>query len=145
MNRGTRSIFAKKLGVLLALSCLSALPAVAGGLGQSTSTKQFQKTLTLGANQTVSLTNKFGDVHIHGDKGQDVKISATIRVQAHSQADADRYADQVRIDVSQDSSGIKIQTIYPSDESKFLRSADRGARRIRSITISPCRWMPSCG
>jgi hypothetical protein len=119
MNHRTRSIRAHRFVAVLIAGFLSALPAMGEGFGQSTSTRQFQKTLTLGTNQTVSITHKYGDVHIHGDGGREVKITANIRVQAHSQADADRYADQVRIDVSQDSQGIKIQTVYP-DESKLL-------------------------
>ena len=120
MNCATRSFFVGKFGMVVMAGFLTALPLVGESLGQSTATKEFQKTLTLGASQTVSLTNKYGDVHFHGDNGRDVKISANIRVQAHSQAEADRYADQVRIDVTQDSNGIRIQTIYPSDESKFF-------------------------
>jgi hypothetical protein len=118
MNCATRSFFVGKFGMVVMAGFLTALPLVGESLGQSTATKEFQKTLTLGASQTVSLTNKYGDVHFHGDNGRDVKISANIRVQAHSEAD--RYADQVRIDVAQDSNGIRIQTIYPSDESKFF-------------------------
>jgi len=119
MNHRTRSIRAHQFIAMLIAGCLSAFPATAGSLGQSTATRQFEKTLTLGENQTVSVTHKYGDVHIHGDGGREVKITANIRVQAHSQADADRYADQVRIDVSQDSQGIRIQTVYP-DESKIF-------------------------
>jgi DUF4097 and DUF4098 domain-containing protein YvlB len=120
MNAVTRSFGGRKLGIIVMVGCLSALPAAGRTFGQSTSTKEFQKTLTLEANQTVSLTNKFGDVRIHGEGGRDVRITATIRVQAHSQAEADRYAGEVRIDVAQDSQGIKIQTVYPSDDSKFF-------------------------
>ena len=108
MNCATRSFFARKFGIvvmagfLIGLACARREP-----WGKARATKEFQKTLTLGTGQTVSLTNKYGDVHIHGDNGRDVKISANIRVQAHSQAEADRYADQVRIDVAQDSGGIR--------------------------------------
>jgi hypothetical protein len=120
MNWRTRSMCARRLGMLVMLGCVAALPVLGNGVGQSSATRQFQKTLTLGTSQTVSLTHKYGDVRIHGENGHDVKISATIRVQAHSQSEADRYAEQVRIDVSQDSQGIKMQTAYPSDDSKFF-------------------------
>jgi len=119
MTSLSRSWSMRRVGIFVVVGCLGAMPVLARGSGQSTSTKQFQKTMTLGTSQTVSVVNKYGDVHIHGEGGREVKISATIRVQAHTQSDADRYADQVRIDVSQDSQGIKIQTVYP-DESKFV-------------------------
>lgn len=119
MNTRTRSS-ARRWTAVAILSCIAGAPVPAETLGQNTTTRQFQKTLTLGSSQTVSLTHKYGDVRIHGENGRDVRISATIRVQAHSQSEADRYADQVRIDVAQDSQGVRIQTIYPSDESKFF-------------------------
>ncbi|HTQ96898.1 MAG TPA: hypothetical protein VMH89_08830, partial [Candidatus Acidoferrum sp.] len=120
MNCGSEGIRVRKFGIGLLIGCLMALPVLANGPGQNTASRDFQKTLTLGAGQTVSLTNKFGDVHFHGENGRDVKISARIRVQAHSQNEADHYAEEVKIDISQDSAGIKIQTIYPSDEPKFM-------------------------
>jgi DUF4097 and DUF4098 domain-containing protein YvlB len=120
MKERPSSHFARKFGIVFMMGCLAALPALGNGFGQSSATRQFQKTLTLGANQTVSLTHKYGDVRIHGENGRDVKISATIRVQAHSQAEAEKYADQVRIEVNQDSQGIRIDTVYPSDDSKFF-------------------------
>jgi hypothetical protein len=120
MNGIARSFYGRMIGMVLLVGCLATMPVLGNGLGQSTATKEFQKTLTLGADQTVSLTHKYGDVRIHAENGRDVRISATIRVQAHSQSEADRYAEQVRIDVSQDSQGIKIQTAYPSDDSKFF-------------------------
>jgi hypothetical protein len=122
MTSKTRSIQVRKFAII-AVSCFAfaTLPALGKSSGQNTATKEFQKTLTLGANQTVSMEHKFGDVRFHGENGRDVKISATIRVQAHSQADADKFADQVRIEVSQDSQGVKIRTVYPDQESGFFK------------------------
>jgi hypothetical protein len=120
MNGRTGSSCARRLASVVLVGCITGVPVPAKALGQSTTTRQFQKTLTLGGNQTVSLTHKYGDVRIHGENGRDVRISATIRVQAHSQSEADHYADQVRIDVAQDSQGVRIQTIYPSDQPKFM-------------------------
>ena len=121
MIRRSRSSRVGKFGLVVIAGCLTALPVLGKGLGQSTATKEFQKTLTLGANQTLSLEHKFGDVRIHGENGREVKIAANIRVQAHSQADADRFAEQVRIDVSQDAQGIKVRTVYPDEESGFFK------------------------
>ena len=120
MNCRPSACRVRKFGIVVMLGCLGTLPVWAKSAGQNTATRQFQKTLSLGENQTVSLTHKYGDARIHGGNGREVKISATIRVQAHSQAEADKYADQVRIDVSQDSQGVKIETVYPSEESKFF-------------------------
>jgi hypothetical protein len=82
---------------------------------QETATKTFERTLTLGANQTFSLESKFGEIHIHGENGRDARITATIRSQAGSQGEAEKNADEIKIEVSQDSSGIKVKTVYPED------------------------------
>jgi hypothetical protein len=118
---GSRSSRLQKFAAVLAVGCLTAWPLLGRGLGQSTATKEFQKTLPLGANQTLSLEHKFGEVRIHAENTREVRISATIRVQAHSRSEADRFAEQVRIEVSQDSQGIKIRTFYPDDNSDFFK------------------------
>jgi hypothetical protein len=120
MKIGLRSCRGRMLSGLLAVCCV-AMPALGGATGQNTATRDFQKVLTLNEGQTFSLQNKFGDIHIHGSNGREAKISATIRVQAHTQAEADKFAEQTRIDVTQDSSGIKVQTIYPTEESSFFK------------------------
>jgi hypothetical protein len=81
--------------------------------GQDTTSRDFQKTLTLPSGQTVSIEHKLGDVRIRGESGRDVKIGATIHAQAHSQEDAKRLADAIQINVSQDGQGIKVRTVYP--------------------------------
>ncbi len=87
--------------------------------GQEQVSRDFQKTLTMGQG-TFQIENKFGEVRVHGESGRDVKISATIRVQAGSRAEADAYAQKVQIDVQQGSYGIRVRTIYPDEERRWL-------------------------
>jgi DUF4097 and DUF4098 domain-containing protein YvlB len=82
---------------------------------QDTATRNFEKTLTMGANQTLSLESKFGEVHIHGENGRETRITATIRAQASSQSEANKDAEEIKIEVSQDSTGIRVKTVYPED------------------------------
>ena len=82
---------------------------------QDTATRNFEKTLTLGTNQTLSLESRFGEVRIHGENGREAKITATIRAQAGSQNEANRDVDEIKIEVSQDAEGIKVKTVYPED------------------------------
>src|SRR4029077_16757827 len=103
----------------------TALPGLARSAAQETTTRHFDKTLTLGAKQPLPMENKFGDVRVHGESGRDVKISATIRTQAKTQADADRKADEIKIEVSQDGQGIKVRTVY-QDESKWFIRIEKG-------------------
>ncbi len=104
----------------LALS-LFGLPVWGSYPGQHTATRDFEKTLTLGADQTFAMEHKFGEVRIHGENGREVKISATIRVQASSQDEADRNVEQIKIEVSQDAGGIKVRTFYPDQHSWYIR------------------------
>jgi hypothetical protein len=82
---------------------------------QDTATRNFEKTLTLGANQTLSLESKFGEVRIHGENGREAKITATIRAQAGSQNEANKDVEEIKIEVSQEADGIKVKTVYPED------------------------------
>lgn len=54
--------------------------ATAAHSAQEEVSKDFQKTVPLGAGQSVRVEHKFGEVKVHGESGRDVKISATIRV-----------------------------------------------------------------
>ncbi|MBV9886733.1 MAG: hypothetical protein JO119_09325, partial [Acidobacteria bacterium] len=94
--------------------------AAAPSPAQEQVSRDFQKTLSLGGGQSFSIENKFGEVRVHGESGRDVKISATIRVQASSRDEADAYAQKVQIDVQQSSSGIQVRTIYPGEEHRLL-------------------------
>ena len=67
-------------------------PAAAHSPAQEQVSRDFQKTLSLGSGQSFSIENKFGEVRVHGESGRDVKINATIRVQASSREEADAYA-----------------------------------------------------
>ena len=98
--------------VTLLASCLFCMETNAA---QETATKTFERTLTLGTNQTLSLESKFGEIRIHGENGREVRITATIRSQAGSQVEAEKNAEEIKIDVSQDSTGIKVKTVYPED------------------------------
>jgi hypothetical protein len=95
--------------------CCALVCGPAARAGQQTATRNFEKTLTLGANQTLSLESKFGEVRIHGDNGREAKITATIRAQAGSQGEAGKDVDEIKIEVTQDAEGIKIRTVYPED------------------------------
>src|SRR5690348_18304464 len=75
--------------------------AVAAHSAQDEVSKDFQKTVTLGAGQSVRVEHKFGEVRVHGESGRDVKISATIRVQANSRDEAQSFADKIQIEVQQ--------------------------------------------
>jgi len=95
------------------LLAVSASPARAANPGQEQVTRDFQKTLSLGAGQSFRIENKFGEIRIHGESSRELKISATIRTQADSHEQAQSFADKVQIDVQQAAHGVEVRTIYP--------------------------------
>src|SRR6266699_3837218 len=123
----TQPIFRRRLprpaavaGLLSALLVLAGKPALAANPGQEQISKDFQKTVTLGAGQSVSVEHKFGEVKLHGEGGREVKISATIRVQASSREEAESFAQKIQIEVQQSSEGVRIKTIYPEEEKRWF-------------------------
>jgi len=82
--------------------------------------RTFEKTLPLTGNQGLSLDNRFGNVHVTGGSGRDVKIVANIRVQGKSKEDAQEFLDKIQIDVQQTSDGVHVRTIYPDDHPKYV-------------------------
>jgi hypothetical protein len=115
------SVRVKSIAVFALALALLAIPALAANPAQDTAMRNFEKTLTLGGNQTLAMENKFGEVHIHGENSREVKISATIRVQATTQTAAEHNKDQIKIEVSQDAEGIKVRTAYPDQHSWYIR------------------------
>src|SRR5207253_5105399 len=74
--------FLRLAGLLFAMLLFTVRPVPAANPGQEQVSRDFQQTVTLGAGQSVRIEHKFGSVRVHGESGRDVKISATIRVQA---------------------------------------------------------------
>src|SRR5256885_8061835 len=99
--------------LLLAVSA----PAFANDPAQDEATRDFEKIFTLSGNQGFSLDHRFGHVRIHGDSGHELKISAKIRVQAHSNSEAQDFAQKIEIEVREASDGVHVRTVYP--ESRF--------------------------
>src|SRR3981189_3208885 len=109
-------------GILSALLLIAGKPVRAGNSAQEQVSRDFQKTVTLGAGQSVRVDHKFGSVRLHGESGRDVKISATIRAQASSRAEAESFARKIKIEVQQTGEGVRIKTIYPEEERKWFHS-----------------------
>jgi hypothetical protein len=112
----------KHRALLCAASLLvvTASPTHAASHGQEQVTRDFQKTLSLGAGQSFRIENKFGEIRIHGESGRDLKISATIRTQADSHEQAQSFADRVQIDVQQTAQGVEVRTHYPEENRNWF-------------------------
>ena len=94
--------------------------AAAANRGQEEVSRDFQKSVTLGAGQSVHIEHKFGEVRVHGESGREVKISATIRAQAGSHDEAQSFADKIQIDVQPTAEGLRIKTVYPEQATRWF-------------------------
>src|SRR5262249_45843263 len=105
-------------------------PGAAANTSQDTATRDFRKTVPLAAGQTFSIDSKFGGIRIHGENSHEANISATIRVQASSQAKAEKYADGIHIDVQEDGKGVSVRTVAPSEGSIMIRIGDKNSYSV---------------
>jgi len=126
-----------KCGHAVVIACVLTLPAAAS-TGQDTASRQFQKTLPLAAGQTLSIENKFGEVRIHGENSREAVISASIRSQAGSQAQAEKFAESVQIEVTQDAHGITVRTVAPADNPLVFRVGHKNSYSVDyDIAVPP--------
>ena len=120
-----------KYGPALLIACALALPAAAGASpAQDSATREFRKTLPLSAGQTLSIESKFGEIRIHGENSHEAAISATIRSQAGSQSQAEKFAESVQIAVTQDAHGITVRTVAPSDNPLVFRVGHKNSYSV---------------
>jgi len=123
---------------LAAALLLTALPLLAGGSpAQDEVTRNFEKSLTLAAGQSVHIEHKFGEVKVHGESGRDVKISATIRAQASSHDEAESFVQQIKIEVEQTSEGVRIKTVYPEEEKRWFHLSKRSSYSVNYDIAMP--------
>src|SRR3989454_11283734 len=106
-------------GIFSVLLLVAGKAVLAGTSAQEQVSRDFQKTVTLGAGQSVRVEHKFGEVRLHGEAGRDVKISATIRAKASSHEEAEAFAQKIQIEVLRSSEGMRIKTIYPDEEEQW--------------------------
>lgn len=106
-------------GLLAGALLLAAAPAAARA-GREEITRKFQKSLPLQAGQAVSIAHSNGGLSVTTHRDPLVSIDATIRVSSSDREGADKFAREIRIDVTQTAAGISIRTIYPEKKWSFL-------------------------
>jgi hypothetical protein len=132
------------IGCALLLGVLLVWPAGATNSSQDTATREFRKTVSLSAGQTFSIESKFGSIRIHGENSREADISATIRVQASSQAKAEKYAESIRIEVQEDGKGVSVRTVAPSDGPIVIRIGDKNSYSVDydiSVPVDAKLWV----
>ena len=76
-------------------------------------TDTFARTVRIGRNGTFTLTNVAGTVTVSGSGGDEVRIEATRRAWATTDADAKAALAQVEIDVTEREGTVDVRTVRP--------------------------------
>lgn len=100
---------ALQLKNILLLFIITCLP-VSLVFGQYEKTKKVNKTFNVNANTLLSISNKFGDVHINSWDKNVIELNVTITAKKRSESRAQEYIDNVDIDISESSSHIEVET-----------------------------------
>ena len=100
-----------------ALLLAAAVPAEAG---REEVTRKFEKSLPLAAGQRVSIDHSNGSVSVATHREPLLKIDATIRVSSSDREGADKFAQDIRIEVTPTAAGVSVRTIYPEKKWTFL-------------------------
>ena len=87
-------------------------------------TETFSRTLRLGRDGTLDLSNIAGDIVVTGGGGEDVRIDAVKRVRQPSDAEARALLQELRIEVSDRGNYVEVRTEYPRSRRNFSGSVD---------------------
>ena len=91
-------------------------------------TRNFQKSVTLAAGQGVRLEHSNGDIVVRTHGSSELRIDASIRVSAASQADAAAFGNEIRIQVEPTATAIWIRTSYPESRRDSVCSATMSSK-----------------
>jgi len=72
--------------------------------------KEYDKSFDVASNATLSISNKFGEVHIETWDKNVIQVKVTVTSKKRSESRALESLDQINIDFSQSSGGVDIET-----------------------------------
>ena len=81
--------------------------------------KSFEKTVALKAGQKLRVEHSHGKLHVRTHREPQATIRAQIRVSSSDQEGAARFAEDIRIEVSESASGVSVVTRYPEKRWSF--------------------------
>lgn len=89
--------------------------AAAAPLLADEATRQIDRTFAAGPTK-LSLLNIAGDVTVTRSAGSDIRVQATVHGEANSQAEAERLAGLITLDVDESAGRVAVKTKYPLDQ-----------------------------
>jgi hypothetical protein len=86
------------------------LAPLAGLIAQVEKSKTVNKTFNVTPSTLLSISNKYGEVHIETWDKNVIELKVTVTAEKRSESQAQDYLDKVDIDISESSSHIEIET-----------------------------------
>ena len=78
-------------------------------------TRSVDRTIAVTPDQTLRLENRHGNVRITAHARPELRVQATIRVSAPSQAEAAEFAERIQIEIDEGTPAIAVRTRYPEE------------------------------
>jgi DUF4097 and DUF4098 domain-containing protein YvlB len=108
--------------VLLAFSILACGTVAYAVEQRQEATRSFDRTIAVASGQTLRLENRHGDISVTTHARPELRLKATIRVSAPSQADAAEFVERIAIEVTEAPSAITVRTRYPEQPRRTRRN-----------------------
>jgi putative adhesin len=103
----------KRLSVFLGLLIAAVYLLAAGAAGAETLTEKLDRTVPLQAGSQVRLSNVNGAVTLEAWDRNEVRIEAEKKVKSGDADVARKYMSQLKINITQEAGGLRIDTQYP--------------------------------
>ncbi len=87
-------------------------------------TERFHRTVRIGRNGSLDLSNIAGDITVTGGGGDVVRIEAVKRARARAESDSKALLDEMRIEVIELSNRVEVRTVYPRNRRNYSGSVD---------------------
>ena len=87
-------------------------------------TEQVSKTVRLGRDGSLELSNAVGNVVVTGGGGDDIRIDATKRVWDPSDSDARTKLQEITIDITERTGHVDVRTVFPDRRRDFSAAVD---------------------
>lgn len=109
---------------------LAAVLALAWSSGASAAdaTRQIDRSFAAAAGHAFTLDNLAGNITVTKAAGSEIRLSATVHAAASSQAEAERLAGLLRLDIEESAGKTAVRAAYPLDEFRtysYPRRSDR--------------------
>jgi hypothetical protein len=108
--------------------------------------KKYSQTYPLKAETEVSISNKYGNIHVNVWNQDSVRIEVDVRVSANRQARVDRTFNDIDVQFTANLNYVVVNTVFTSSGGVLTELSDLGRSLINSGGITEINykvWIPS--